>query len=474
MLVQDHVLYVGCDDGIYVSKDSTTLTKIGAYPKYFPAVQHLAIDGATIYVGSDEWGSRRGLWVSKDLGNNWKCYYLNSTGRKVSPIDGIYVYDKTVFVLGRDENGNKTVFIEQNDLDHWSKTNLSVNAICGDGSYIYLACDDGLYVSTTKGQNWTLLTYVKAIKIAARDNDIYLLQTDGLYLSHDKGKTWLHKNYLLNIHNTANSISKSLFAATNDGLYIAEATGTVRPPMFPGQEVTMVKTNQNKNFGETIYAAIGSEFFASNDDGKSFELLKKFRNLQNNYISTFYASDKLIIIGTQNALYVSSNGGKSWNKEPSAPIISIFGVGKTVYAGTTTGLMATFDEGSTWKSLDFGKGEASVSAIYAENDTIYIDVPFSGILVSRDLGVHWSALANTEKWGIVTAITKSADQKTLLVVHDGKVQSTQDVGASWKTLTPSTFSVDSLMISENDYYVGTEYSGLYTSNDQGKNWKRTL
>jgi len=172
--------------------------------------------------------------------------------------------------------------------------------------------------------------------------------------------------------------------------------------------------------------------------------------------------DSLWVTGTNNAVFVSQDGGKTWlNKSVNSSIktdfrdIELFNSSSAIVMGVGTGaksaLFKTIDGGNSWHLLYQNKdvqGFFDSIGFWNENEGLLLGDPVDGYYVVKktsDGGKTWRriAKANLPSMGDKEAAF-AASGNTLIVGEEGK---------AW--ITTGGFS-----------------ASVYVSNDYGENWQR--
>lgn len=220
-----------------------------------------------------------------------------------------------------------------------------------------------LYCSTDNGQSWSLISQIpdEINDLAAWGNSIFLGTTHGIFQSNDYGKSW---------------------ESLNTGL-----------PLFGGYRYIDCDKIIVEAKLYTFYW-LNSSVYSFN--GNSWNLVLKDPNVTKPiYIEAFTALDKQIFIGVMDGVFQSSDGGINWteintkiilpqvlthmgqniivgsnsgiyfspdgkkfnksvidNQTDLTPRVYEFAInGKSIYAGTTNGVLVSTDKGETWHSF---------------------------------------------------------------------------------------------------------------------------
>ena len=181
------------------------------------------------------------------------------------------------------------------------------------------------------------------------------------------------------------------------------------------------------NNPEKIYLATWKGLYVSNDGGKNFSKIPTDFGIVNS-IAISPANSNVIILGTEKGVVKSIDSGKTWKivrqnsigdrigcitfGDPKSP--------KEVFAGSMyEGLLASYDDGETWKSLyktDL-EGKQSVAIIpYEDTYIIYISSFRDGIYTSIDEGKTFTKVDFPA--GNVTSVATGSNG-FLYIMNDG-------------------------------------------------------
>ena len=180
---------------------------------------------------------------------------------------------------------------------------------------------------------------------------------------------------------------------------------------------------------------------------------------------------KDIYAAKASGLYRSTGDGKTWENalaslEPNPiAITDVLEVDGKLFAAATGGIFTSKD-GTTWKTVPFRKPSPTLSALAAspdpQNKTLFAASLADGVFRSEDAGETWTA------WNMglfdlhVLSLAAGQDDQVYAGTETGLYQS-KNVGRSWEDvdLPFSHDAVLSLLVKENELYVGTENHGMY-------------
>ncbi len=293
---------------------------------------------------------------------------------------------------------------------------------------LYVATNDYIYKTRDGGQTWENVsrgvTHSRVISLAI--DPVYPATVfagtkgDALFKSHNGGQMWVSKRQGLD-EVTISSVVNQLLFDPNDATHIFAAT--------------TMGVKESKDGGET---------WVKRMDGMTEVLMVVT-------VALDPARPNIMYAGTSGGVYRSFSNAEQWEKANNGLVppevvkssralnVSMIQVDAlepdTVYAATLKGMYKSLDKGATWKQIGASLTDPIIPVMVLDRTkkgTIYIGGRF-GILLSEDGGDTWKAMNN----GLASLNVRSLVQSPL----DPKV-----------------------------FYLGTNGSGLYRSNDAGTTW----
>ena len=242
---------------------------------------------------------------------------------------------------------------------------------------------------------------------------------------------------------------------------------------------------------DTLYILPDNELFASEDDGKTWDLIYSWKE---RYGSNF-------ILLTEDAFYVafgsgilrSEDKGKTWKELNDGLLgnpISLIEFQNVLFAATDNGLHRL--KGEFWERIELpDPAVGRILSIATAGKKLYVATAFSyevigdptavyqgkvrgwWIFRSTDVGKTWKDITPNNAWPQKAAppeLTLLAAGETLIAMENGMVRST-DAGNTW--LPPSSMNkhYSSPTLTQNDqvFYIGGK-DGLHRSTDDGVSW----
>jgi hypothetical protein len=385
-------------------------------------------EGTTIYMGSSS-----KVYRSTDFGASWQDH-SNGLGRGL--VHAMFVEGDTVFAgTGTDAFG---IYRSTNRAVNWSSAAAglpfasTVRAMTTLNGSIFAGLDgDGIYRSNDRGATWTkvdagnsLIANRLVIDLFANSNTIFAITDDGLFRSTDGGVSFqrVHNGFPANIRIQGYSLTQS-------GANILVSASVI---VSPSEAIDGIWYSSD-NGDSWHQAAIPNNVVAVTavaSDGSS-------RAYAGVYTDTFMTT----------GLYISTNGGVSWVRNPALMIdIENMAVkGSNVLASTLFNAYYSTDFGElNWfhsslpGSVPLGTGVDTYtivgSSIYAGNEGMY---------VSTESGANWQPIREgfpTCPWPIVIAST--ADNNYLYAGTVGEGVWRKLIGTAPTTRTPFDYDGD--------------------------------
>lgn len=300
---------------------------------------------------------------------------------------------------------------------------------------------------------------VRSIIVDPKDkNHLFISTLDGqVYSSSDSGKSW---RLLVNL-NRPQLVLDQLMVDPRDS------------------NVVYTSGHRHKDPGG---------FFKTTDGGATW---KESKDLRKEAIHAMVQSAKdpnIIVVGTVNGVWISTNSGDDWKKLESstAPTdIDSLAIDPTdtniIYAGTWWRAYKTVDGGKNWKLIKEG--------MIDDSDVFAIDIDPRNpdhVVASACSGIYDSANKG-EKWTKVNGIPSQSRRTRDILQHPsvaGTIYAgttegfwmTRDNGKTWALTTPRDLIVNSITVhpdEPNRVFIGTNNYGVMVSNDGGKNFVQT-
>jgi photosystem II stability/assembly factor-like uncharacterized protein len=430
------------NNGVFRSgDDGRTWVQVGTQYSDLNYCSSLVRDGDTLYAVTGGL-----IFRSKDKGNTWGSFYIDSTNKYLSP-------------------------------QHLAISN----------SIMYAAVQSfGIERSSDYGKTWTLSLYYphKIISLAAYSGtiifgtDVNYSGGEGLYRSADNGKTWknISKFDPINVQAILPADSLWFIGTKNIGVHRSSDSGMNWSGVNDGFANAFVTSLVQHN--GAIFANTSIGLFSSTDLGMTW------REAQLDFVvNTITSANDDLIAGAPDGIHISHDNGGDWSLLSAAvPLVTAFCAdgGRFYACHSLFDIYRSLDSGRTW-------GAAALNLFYGVNtvtssDSVVCaaatgydwDTYTGGVYYSTDYGGNWS-ISNT---GNVTppvaikitnfGVYAGIDMRLQYPTRSGVVRSL-DNGRTWTEVNSSILGlfVTSFLQVENTIYVGTSNHGLLRIEDEG-------
>ncbi len=200
-------------------------------------------------------------------------------------------------------------------------------------------------------------------------------------------------------------------------------------------------------------------------------------------VSSYFAIDPVMFVGTPRGLFVSRDGGEHWRPTGQAvvsgAIRDIAWPGAALFVATDNGLLESRDGGHTWKAVGEGlpKGpllSAAASRFFEQDPVVFVGSDGEGLYKSRDGGETFEKLRFPGRrihdiyWW----------RASLLVGSEAGPFVSTNAGESWELLAKDLEGVPIYNIhvpvpdspSGSDILLGTD-RGAFKTSDGGISWR---
>jgi photosystem II stability/assembly factor-like uncharacterized protein len=277
---------------------------------------------------------------------------------------------------------------------------------------------------------------VSRVYTAPQDpNEGFALTGAGLYKTTDGGQSW---------------------RAANEGLPSASISNFV------------AATDQ------TLYLSIGNRIFGSDDGAEHWSLRGSIGVVPITALA-FDPISKTLISGTSgvSGLYVSSDGGQTWNKSDVHVASAFVGIDFIVVSATAAYaressswmMLRSADAGNTWQPINVSASmlntDPSTSWVYATT------IDGKSLMISKDEARTWTSLPSVSSSLIFKVVT--IGKSVFAATADG-VRAYVDGARSWQTLSPTFVSDLAVSVSTPRHFYAAPHRGVITFVDGGANW----
>ncbi len=426
------------------------------------AMTQAKADPNLIYVGTKD-----GVWMSKDSGDNFKrvesgTMPLDINSVAVDPKNNNTLYAGTTWRPYKStDNGKNWRLIKTGMIDDSDIFAITINP--ENTSHVIASACSGIYESLNGGDNWKKIQGIPSTSRRTRDivqhpsrpGTIFAGTTEGFWMSVNGGKSW------------SMTTSRNL-----------EVNKIAVHPDKPDR--VFIATN---NFGVLV----------SNDGGRNFVPTNNSFTSRFTYSVTPDAElpDRLYAITKNTAMsggffFHSQDGGKTWiqakgldiNKDTLYTLLQDKLNPTVMYLGSSRGIFKSLDRGNSWALIaaaakpkapvkkPAARGKATVAAKKPVAKPASATTPAAPVIVP--------ALTETVK---VLAFTND-EKGGLLAGTDKGIYRSYDVTKGWEKLPfgdldENIFAIHTTPLVPGTIWAGTSRSGVVVSTDDGKTWAKT-
>ena len=295
-------------------------------------------------------------------------------------------------------------------------------------------------------------------------NILYVATTDYIYKTRDGGRTW---------ENLSRGMSHSrVISMAIDPLYPATVyAGTKGDAIFKSYDGGQRWVSQRAGLDDVTFTSVVNQFAVD--------------PAENNHL----------FVATTMGMFESQNGGETWQKRMDGMkevlMVVTVAVDPTrpafMYAGTSGGVYKTVNRGARWEKVNNGLvlpevlkssralGVTAVQVDPHSPDTVYA-ATLNGIYKTTDGAQSWKRIGESLPDQMISAMLLDRSVANVLYAASRQgIHKSEDGGTTWRALNQgfTSLNVRSMVQSPLDpkvWYVGTNGSGLYRSEDRGENW----
>ena len=252
---------------------------------------------------------------------------------------------------------------------------------------IYVATSGGVSVSLNGGSSWTTIGTLANVNSVVAVNSgtfrsLYAATDSGLYLSTD-GSTWPTTLLSGQVNGVVVS-GQNIYAATSSGVSVSTDSGaTWNTTSIAGGALGVFAT------ATTVYVGTASAglwiFASSGGTGTQYTNASTLGGLPSDKVLAVYDDGSNIYAATDAGIAETTNAPVSWTPNGLAGVIvqGVFVSGSTIYAATSAGL--SVGSGSTWTPYLTGQ---SVNSVFVSGASLYVATN-AGVWISLDNGATW-------------------------------------------------------------------------------------
>jgi photosystem II stability/assembly factor-like uncharacterized protein len=442
----------------------------------------------------------------------WRLGYKSSDfGKTWTRVDNGMPLDSDLFSISINPGNPEIVYASAcsgvyrsiNQTSSWTRLKLLPNRFAiraqlvyldpTDPHKVYVGTTEGLFVSNDEGKTWTRLTSaeetINAIQIDPRNSQRILIGTEynGILSSMDGGRTWKESNAGF-VHRQIAwmsphpSVSGQFFSGLHSGtggIYLLDSYRRQWSliQIEPGMRIFSFLTLPG-SAGRLAGTTQGIYWQAKNSGP-----WKKLTGLTANcviYSLTIDPDQSVLYAGTDQGIFRTSlavmqfRAPRSYRFKPKVWCITTSKSSPgMIYAGTSLGLLRSWDKGTTWNIISAsGLPERAIIANLASSpsnpDQLFAATSV-GLFQSKNGGVHWRRINDEKMQGDISSIVfLDSYGKNLLAGNrkSGGVFRSSDGGESWDFISSRgnespVYCITQDPASPATIYLGTQSDGVY-------------
>jgi len=355
-----------------------------------------------------------------------KYFQVHSARRRVqslATISGQTLYAGTDIGVYRSLDGGKTwLQINQGLFDQHIRS-LVINP--KQPNTVYAGTSHGIFKSEDAGDTWSdwfdetaglTNTSIHDLALHPDNPDILFAATEGgISQSSDAGESWepVYTGQPVQIVKFSASNSTILYASANGGTLRSKNSGRDWSPVW-GNALSSVTTLVSLNTEpEFLYSGSDTGLHKSFNGGRNWVADSAFKKKPIDAIFVNPSNLSQIYVGSGERFYSSHDGGDSWENTFSftqkisgdsgtsidIKIIAIVNLSnKSLYAGTTSGLYFSEDEGENWENIDLSGAANQLSPDEMKMDVVKL---VTEIHTGRFFGSYFYMLVDLATLGII-------------------------------------------------------------------------
>ncbi len=307
--------------------------------------------------------------------------------------------------------------------------------------------------------------------------NIYGCNIGVVYKSNNGGFTWesLTKNNL--IYTTLEAI----IVNDNYDIFVAMHTQGVAVLKNDSDKWETINNGLDNQSGQTFAIdANGTLFFGTDKgiykfDSDATKWIKTINELQNNNISKLIIVDDIMFASTSGGIYRSEDNGQTWLKTRNSTAINSFTCNESsqIFAATNGEILVSNDSGLNWNEIYNGIISTDIRALESDGSTVYAGTYGNGIYKSNDGGISWSKFNDgLTSYSINDFIT---DTDSIIAATGRGIYIFSDAANQWLETDFSKYNLSAMSITQTidkRIYALTWDAGLYKTNLDDLNWSK--
>jgi len=398
-------------------------------------VNCIVAEGGTLFAGTE-----LGVFSSTNDGTDWNDLNISSP---VPGVTAIAANGNAILTL----NTAGQLYLTRDNGVSWQESGNGIGAVLiytieANNGIFFAGTDMGVFHSTDNGLNWnntsTSVLVEGAFTLGVNDTTIYVGTNYGIYSSTDTATTWTAVGVGLDSAGIINAIlayDTVLIAATPNGLYRKTASDSI-----------WSKENSGLNLNVSLYATALTQ-----SGGNIFAAIEHA------------------------GIYVSSDGGNTWNMAGDSKIIgalyyALAANNGYVFTGTAAGVYRYSDSSVFWSVENIGLTDMNILCLTAGDSSVYAGSFGGGTFQTTNNGKNWLP-TQFVALNVATSLASFDSEIFMGTFEDGIFRSTND-GGSWTPINVGLGQqgyVRAIIPFRKDLFIGTG-GGVYRSSDTGSIW----
>lgn len=436
----------------------------------------------------------KGIYRSSDNGQSW---VLSNTGLKSYGITCLTTNGNDIYA-GIFNGG---VFRSTNNGDTWTEknsglSNMFVMSLAVSGNSVFAGCQffgssytTLLFRSSNNGDSWEKAdsglyktgNFPHSVKYMALNGAFVFASTDsGVYRSVINESKWTkimsgNSQPMQPIITKGDTIflgawNKGIFRSIDNGnSWVAVNTGIPYNP-YQGYYAASIKSFAISN--GNIFAGGSNQLFRSTDGGNSWT---NIFGQSNYYINCIVVQSNYFYLGTQaDGVLLLTNNGTDVNLINTGIINTsihcLTSLGSTIFAGGM-GLCISTNNGDTWTNTAPIVNGQNILCLATYGNIIYMGTN-NFVYRSTDNGSYWSkiGLSTTHAYNCFSILVNNND--IFVGTAEAGVFYSSNNGEIWSQVNTglTTLDVRTLILSDSNIFVGTYGGGVYRSSNKGASW----
>jgi|GEM_PF-944102 len=493
-------VFAGSWAGIYRSTDQgKSWTNVSSY-----FARCFAAKGSEIFAGT----YLNGVVRSTDGGITWNMTDTSMPKEiEAIAINGNYIFAGGGAIMLRSSNDGSSWTVIQNGLQYGQTT---ITCLVVTEGKILASTFAGVVVSTNNGNDWSTLVTTNSADgvtncISVIDSTVLVGWPGGIIRSTDDGRTWYIPSSYIGTSTTFSIMGDSsrIYAGTVNGVHVSTDDGVTWSPInngFPGEQALSIA-----EIDTTLFAASFDEgvFLSTNYGAGWVQANIGIYGWSGAYIAGRGTNLFAVMSSPTDAsslLYSSTDNGNTWIADTSlhSLVASITVTDKYAYAVTNNAIFESSDNGKSWYALNRGVMDSVGDTIYprrlVKSGTNLIVATqgtyhWGKVFLSSDNGVSWKIvgqnlpeIVSLAAAGNYVYAGDAGHESDWTQSYDGIYRST-DNGENWTQINDTLKNISSLAASGSDIIAGRylppipgtdtvlpPLGDIFLSTDNGQSW----